>query len=197
MAAASFSKILSKSIQVKLVESDQISTIGVGEATVPPLILFNQYIGTTEQEFLTAVKGTIKLGISFENWLDVNQDYIHSFGSVGKDTWAAGFQHYWRKGLDIGINEPLSDYCLEYQAALAQKFSHLPNSGIHYAYHLDACCYAKFLRKIAEANGAKRIEGKVVDVALETQSGSIQSIRLASGEIIEGDLLIAQVFARY
>ncbi len=190
MAAAALSKSLNKSIQVTLVESDQISTVGVGEATVPPLVLLNKYLDVNEQEFLASVKGSIKLGISFENWRNVNQDYFHSFGFVGKDSWAAGFQHYWRRGLDIGINAPLADYCLEYQAGIANKFSHLPGAGINYAYHIDAGYYAKFLRKIAEQNGAKRIEGKVVDVILCEDSGDIESIHLASGEIIEGDLFI-------
>ena len=191
MAAASFSKMLGKSIDVTLVESDQISTVGVGEATVPPLILLNRYLGINEQEFLASVKGSIKLGISFENWRNVNKNYIHAFGHVGKDTWAASFQHFWRRGLDLGVNYPLDDYSLEYQAALQNKFAHLPNQSLSYAYHIDAGYYAKFLRNIAEQAGATRIEGKVVDVTVNHQDTyAIKSVRLESGQVIEGDFFI-------
>lgn len=189
MAAASFSRLLGKSIDVTLVESEEIATVGVGEATVPPLILLNRYLDINEQEFMTAVKGSIKLGISFENWRNVGENYIHPFGYTGKDTWAASFQHFWRRGLDIGVNYPLSDYSVEYAAALQNKFAHMPNATLTYAYHIDAGFYARFLRNIAEKAGATRIEGKVVDVVLD-KSQHIQSIRLVSGAVIDGDLFI-------
>lgn len=189
MAAASFSKLLGKSIDVTLVESDEIATVGVGEATVPPLILLNRYLDINEQEFLTFVKGSIKLGISFENWKNVNENYIHSFGHPGQDSWAASFQHFWRRGMDIGVNYPLSDYSVEYEAALHNKFAHMPSSTLSYAYHIDAGFYAKFLRRIAEKAGTTRIEGKVEEVTLD-DSFYIKSIRLASGVVIEGDLFI-------
>lgn len=191
MAAASFSKMLGKSIEVTLVESEQIATVGVGEATVPPLILLNRYLGINEQEFMSFVKGTIKLGISFENWKNVNENYIHAFGYVGKDTWAASFQHFWRRGLDLGVKYPLADYSLEYQAALENKFAHLSNHSLSYAYHIDAGFYAKFLRNIAEQAGTKRIEGKVVEVNVNHQDTmAIKSVRLESGQLVEGDFFI-------
>ncbi|MGM8225015.1 tryptophan halogenase family protein [Cellvibrio sp. ARAG 10.3] len=189
MAAAAFSKLLGKSLAVTLIESDEISTVGVGEATVPPLILFNRYLGINERELMSFVKGTIKLGISFENWKNINESYIHPFGYTGKDTWAASFQHFWRKGLDIGVNYPLGDYSVEYQAALQNKFSHTSGSSLTYAYHIDAGLYGKFLRGIAEKAGARRIEGKVQDVVLD-DDGFIRSIQLASGEIIAGNFFI-------
>jgi tryptophan halogenase len=189
MAAASFSRLLGKSIEVTLVESEEIATVGVGEATVPPLILLNRYLDINEQEFMAAVKGSIKLGISFENWRNVGENYIHPFGYTGKDTWAASFQHFWRRGLDIGVNYPLSDYSVEYTAALQNKFAHMPNATLTYAYHIDAGFYARFLRNIAEKAGATRIEGKVEDVILD-KTQHIQSIRLASGAVIDGDLFI-------
>lgn len=189
MAAASISRLLGKSIDVTLIESDEISTVGVGEATVPPLILLNRYLDINEQEFMTAVKGSIKLGISFENWKNVGENYIHPFGYTGKDTWAASFQHFWRRGLDIGVNYPLGDYSVEYAAALQNKFAHMPHSTLTYAYHIDAGFYARFLRNIAEKAGATRVEGKVEDVILD-DAHYIKSVRLASGAIIEGDLFI-------
>ena len=189
MAAASFSKLLGKSISVTLIESDEISTVGVGEATVPPLILLNRYLEINEQEFLSFVKGSIKLGISFENWKNVNEDYFHMFGNAGKDTWAASFQHFWLRGKELGVNNPLGDYSLEHKAAEHKKFAHMPNSSLNYAYHLDAGFYAKFLRGIAEKAGANRIEGKVANVALDHDE-YIKSIELASGQIVMGDLFI-------
>ncbi|HSX50999.1 MAG TPA: tryptophan halogenase family protein [Cellvibrio sp.] len=189
MAAASLSKLLGKSIHVTLVESDEISTVGVGEATVPPLILLNRYLDINEQEFLAFVKGTIKLGISFENWKNINENYIHPFGYTGRDTWAASFQHFWRRGMDVGVNYPLGDYSIEYEAALQNKFAHMPNSALTYAYHLDAGFYAKFLRQIAEKAGAVRIEGKIEQVVLD-ETQYIKSIKLASGELIDGDLFL-------
>lgn len=189
MAAASFSKLLGKSIDVTLIESDEISTVGVGEATVPPLTLLNRYLDINEQEFMTAVKGSIKLGISFENWRNPGDNYIHPFGYTGKDTWAASFQHFWRRGMDIGVNYPLSDYSVEYEAALQNKFAHMPSATMTYAYHIDAGFYARFLRAIAEKAGASRIEGKVEEVILD-EAQHIKSVRLVSGAIIEGDFFI-------
>ncbi len=190
MAAAAFSKLLGKSFELTLIESDEISTIGVGEATVPPLILFHRLLDINEQEFMAAVKGTFKLGISFENWRDVNKNYIHSFGVVGKDCWAAGFQHFWFKGLKVGATAEFGEYCLELRAAEESKFAHLPNSTLNYAYHMDAGLYAKFLRKIAEEYNTRRVEGKVVSVETHNETGFIESVTLASGEIVEGDLFI-------
>ncbi|MDR7090021.1 tryptophan halogenase family protein [Cellvibrio fibrivorans] len=189
MAAASFAKLLGKSISVTLIESDEISTVGVGEATVPPLILLNRYLEINEQEFLAFVKGSIKLGISFENWKNVNENYFHMFGTPGKDTWAASFQHFWLRGKELGVNHPLGDYSLEHKAAEHNKFAHMPNASLNYAYHLDAGFYAKFLRNIAEQAGATRIEGKVTNVSLD-KDDYIKSIELASGHIVEGDLFI-------
>lgn len=189
MAAASFSKILGKGISVTLIESDEIATVGVGEATVPPLIQLHCYLEINEQEFLAFVKGSIKLGISFENWKNINESYGHMFGKPGKSTWAAGFQHFWLRGKGLGVHNPLSDYSLESKAAQHNKFMHMPNASLNYAYHLDAGLYAKFLRNTAEKAGASRIEGTVVDVALD-EDGYIKSVELASGQIVEGDLFI-------
>lgn len=189
MAAASLSKLLGSNIDVTLVESDEIAAVGVGEATVPSLISFNRYLDINEQEFLAFVKGTIKLGISFENWKNVNEKYMHSFGHVGKDTWAASFQHFWRRGLDLGVNYPLADYSVESEAIAQNKFSHLPNSPLANAYHIDAGFYAKYLRGIAEKSGTVRIEGKVDEVILD-DAQYIKSIKLASGMDIEGDLFV-------
>ncbi len=196
MAAAALSKALGKTLDISLVESDEISTVGVGEATVPPLINFHGLLGIKEQDFMAACQGTIKLGISFENWKERDDKYIHAFGKTGRDHWAAGFWHCWLKGLRSGLSDAYGDYCVEHLAARAGKFAILPNSRdghnyqVNYAYHFDAGLYAKFLRKIAENNGVKRTEGKIISVATNTDTGFIESVSLASGQFIEGDLFI-------
>jgi tryptophan halogenase len=190
MAAATVSKLFGKVLDITLIESDQISTVGVGEATIPPLITFHRLLDIKEQEFMAATQGTFKLGISFEGWRDLNEDYIHSFGVTGRDHWAAGFQHFWLKDRERGSKIPFGDYCLELKAAQENKFAHLPKQGLNYAFHIDASLYAKFLRKFSEGFGAKRVEGKIVSVNTRPEDGFIQSLTLDSGQIIEGDLFI-------
>ncbi|WP_417451327.1 tryptophan halogenase family protein [Kordiimonas sp.] len=190
MAAAAMAKVLGKNLDITLIESEEIGAVGVGEATIPTLLTYNRLLGINEQKFMAAVKGTFKLGIEFANWKDVGESYIHSFGITGKDHWTAGFQHFWHRGMEAGIASDFGDYCLELKAALEGKFAHLPEQGLNYAYHLDSSLYAKFLRSIAEEFGAERIEGKIVEVAQHTENGFIKSLKLASGEIIEGDFFI-------
>ena len=190
MAAAALSKTLGKVLDITLIESEEIGTVGVGEATIPTLVTFHRLLEIGEQEFMAAVQGTIKLGISFENWLDVGHRYIHSFGLSGKDHWSAGFQHFWLRGRKEGIASGYEDYCVELKASLGDKFAHLPRGGINYAYHMDASLYARFLRTFSEKHGARRIEGKIVDVATDDASGNITALTLADGSTIEGDFFI-------
>lgn len=190
MAAASLAKLIGKNLDVSLIESDQIPTVGVGEATIPTMLVLHQLLEIKEQDFVTAVHGTFKLGIGFENWRNVNEDYIHSFGYTGKDSWAAGFQHFWLKGKQEGISKDYGQYCPELVAAKDNRFAILPNQSLNYAYHIDAGLYAGFLRKIAEEHGVKRVEGKVVEVSVDEQSGYIEHVKLESGEILEGDLFV-------
>ncbi|GAA6137361.1 tryptophan 7-halogenase [Arenicella sp. 4NH20-0111] len=190
MAAASLAKLLGRTIEVVLVESDDIPTVGVGEATIPTLIQLHELLGINEQEFVSKVNGTFKLGISFENWRDVNEDYIHSFGFTGKDCWAAGFQHFWLKGQKLGLAKEFGQYCGELVAAQQNKFAVTPKQGLNYAYHIDAGLYAQFLRELAEEHGAKRVEGKIVDVNLNPDTGFIESVGLESAQIVDGDFFI-------
>jgi len=190
MAAASLSKLIGKNLDITLIESDQIGTVGVGEATIPTLLTLHELLKIKEQDFLAAVGGTFKLGISFENWLDVDKNYIHSFGFTGKDCWAAGFQHFWRKGLERGISKEYGEYCKEWVAAKHNRFAVLPDNGMNYAYHIDATIYAQFLRVIAEDHGVVRREGKIKQVDTDSESGYITALELESGERFEGDLFI-------
>ncbi len=190
ITAASLATLLGKNFELCLVESEQIGTVGVGEATIPTLFTLHQLLKIDEQEFLTAVNATFKLGISFENWRNVNEDYIHSFGWTGKDCWAAGFQHFWLKGKERGISTDYGDYCPELIAAKLNKFAIMKGEGLNYAYHIDSGLYAKFLRGLAEKSGCKRIEGKINHVATNPKSGFIESVKLESGEAVGGDLFI-------
>ena len=190
MAAASLAKLLGKTLDIALIESDQIPTVGVGEATIPTLLTLHKLLDIDEREFMAEVNATFKLGISFENWRALNHDYIHSFGFTGKDCWAAGFQHFWLKGRRMGIAKEFGDYCGELVAAKHNKFAIVPKNGLNYAYHLDAGLYAGFLRRLAERHGARRIEGTITDVRQNGESGYIESVRLASGLSVEGDLFI-------
>ncbi|HEX9173998.1 MAG TPA: tryptophan halogenase family protein [Telluria sp.] len=190
MVAAGLSKSLGRLLDIKLVESDEIGTVGVGEATIPTLMNFHHLLDINEQEFMAATQATFKLGISFENWRDLKQDYIHSFGLTGTDHWTAGFQHFWMKGRERGLAGDYGDYCLELKAAQTNKFAHLPRNGMNYAYHLDASAYARYLRKFSERFGVQRIEGKIVEVSQHAGSENIRAIKLDSGAEIEGDLFI-------
>ena len=190
MTAAALAKLIGKTLDITLVESEEIGTVGVGEATIPTLITFHDLLKIKEQDFLRAVQATFKLGISFENWRDIGEDYIHSFGWAGRDSWAAGFQHFWLKGKRMGISGDYGEYCNEWLAAKRNRFAVLPNNKLNYAYHIDASLYAKFLRGIAEEHGAVRQEGLIEHVQRDPESGFITGIRLRSGQLVEGDLFI-------
>jgi tryptophan halogenase len=190
MAAAALSRTLGKVIEIKLIESDEIGTVGVGEATIPTLVHFHRLLDINEAEFMAATQATFKLGISFESWRDRGKDYIHSFGTTGTDHWTAGFQHFWMKGRKRGLARDYGDYCLELKASTENKFAHLPNDGLNYAYHLDAGRYARFLRRFSEHFGVERIEAKIASVDLDAASGDISALVLDSGKRIEGDLFI-------
>lgn len=190
MAAAALSKLLGKNLEIKLVESEAIGTVGVGEATIPTLHLFHQLLGIDEREIMAATNATFKLGISFENWKEVGQDYIHSFGTAGQDCWACNFSHFWVKGLQKGIKHDIGDYCLEHSAARQGRFAVVPRQKRNHAFHFDASLYAKYLRGLAEKHGAQRIEGRIDDVQMDHHTGYIKALKLDSGELLEGDLFI-------
>lgn len=190
MTAAALARTLGPVAQVTLVESEQIGTIGVGESTIPPLVAYNCILGINEADFMRATQATFKLGINFENWRVPGESYFHSFGGTGKDHWSAGFQHFWMHGQAQGHDAPYGDYCLELKAAEAGRFAHLPDDRMNYAYQLDSGLYARFLRRMAEADGAQRIEGRITQVELDSESGDIAALLLDGDRRIEGDLFI-------
>lgn len=190
MTAAAICSQFDKMMKVSLIESDQIGTIGVGEATIPPIRVFHQFLGIDEQTFMRETCATFKLGIEFAGWSQTNHTYMHAFGKTGKDALLADFQHYWLRANQLGFAKPYQNYCFEYHAAKADKFSTQAYDKIQYAYHLDATAYAQFLRRYSEKLGLTRIEGKLDQVNLNEQTGHIQSVSLQSGQTISGDLFI-------
>jgi len=190
MAAAALSKSFGQTLSIKLVESDEIGTVGVGEATIPPIRNLHLLFNLSEADFVRAVNGTFKLGIEFENWGALGDRYFHPFSGHGIDTWAAQFHHYWVRAQELGEKAALDEFSLEANMARANRFGLQGDRKPGYAYHFDAGLYAKLLRKIGEQNGVERTEGKVVDVNLHPDSGFIQSIKLESGDQVEGDFFI-------
>jgi tryptophan halogenase len=190
MVAAGLSKCLGRQVDIRLVESEEIGTVGVGEATIPTLHILHQILDLDEREFIQATQATFKLGISFENWRNVGEDYFHSFGRTGQGHWTAGFHHFWLEGRRRGLASSYGDYCLELRAAMENRFALLPDNGINYAYHLDATLYGQYLRRFSEALGVQRIEGKIAQVRQHADSGFLTGLQLADGRLVEGDFFI-------
>jgi len=188
-AAAAIARLIGVNLNVVLVESDAIGTVGVGEATIPPFRTMHRLLKIDEADFLSKVQGTFKLAICFENWRAIGHEYIHSFGFTGQGCWAAGFQHFWHKARTLGFGEDYGHYAPELMAARANKFGLQKENALSYAYHIDATSYAKYLRQLAEQDGVNRIEGKIVDVH-QTESGDISEVVLESGQRVKGDLFI-------
>ena len=197
MCAAAFAAQLDATrYRVRLIESDEIGTVGVGEATLPQLKDFNDLVGIDEAEFMRATQATFKLGIEFVDWSRIGDRYIHPFGIYGRPFGDTDFFQYWLRADAAGVAAPLADYCYPVVAAEANRFA-LPEpdrasvrSAFSYAYHLDATLYARFLRNWSEARGLERIEGRVVDVARDANDGAIASVTLRSGETVSGDLFV-------
>lgn len=190
MVAAGLSKCLGRQYDFRLVESEEIGTVGVGEATIPTLHFMHEILDLDEKEFIQATQATFKLGINFENWRNVGENYFHSFGKTGKGHWTAGFHHFWLEGRKRGLASSYGDYCLELRAAMDNRFALLPDNGINYAYHFDATLYGHCLRRIAEGQGVQRIEGKIAQVRTDAASGHITGLQLDGGALIEGDFFI-------
>ncbi|MCC2615493.1 tryptophan 7-halogenase [Aestuariibacter halophilus] len=196
MAASLLKRLFGQQLDVTLVESDDIATVGVGEATIPPILFFNRALGIDENAFLKATGGTFKLGIEFDGWFEPQQAYMHAFGRLGKDMGLAGFHHTWLKARANGDARSFWDFSVNYQAAKQARYqplSMLPNTnlpGLVHAYHFDAGLYAKYLRSLCEQWGVKRVEGRIEHVSLAPQSGFIESVDLADGQRIQGDFFI-------
>ncbi|MDB5722481.1 MAG: tryptophan 7-halogenase [Alphaproteobacteria bacterium] len=197
MAAAAFSRFLNNGYtRITLIESEEIGTVGVGEATIPPLITFNQMLGINENEFVAATQGTFKLGIEFVNWGQIGERYFHSFGSHGHDLEGVLFHQLYLRERKRRVTQDISAWSMSAVAAQHGRFARPGAEArpglaqLTYAFHFDAGLYARFLRGYAERGGVRRLEGKIVDVALRPADGFVESVTLADGRTIEGDLFI-------
>ena len=194
MSAALLSKALRHEVQIELIESEEIGTIGVGEATIPQLALFNKYLQIDDNDFIAKTNGSLKLGIEFVNWGTQGNRYIHTFGTIGRDLELIDFHHYWLRAREMGMDVSLWDYSVHYRAAISNKFDRLGPTpelaGMGYAYHFDAGLYAAFLRSIAEKNGVIRTEGKITDVKLHGETGNVESVTLVGGKSVAGEMFI-------
>jgi tryptophan halogenase len=197
MTAAALSKTLNGKVAVTVVESDEIGTVGVGEATIPLITRFNQMLGVDEDDFLRATQGTFKLGIEFVDWARIGNRYMHGFGRYRQDIQLASFEQFWQKMAQGGHAHDLQAYSISKMAAYAGKFMRprldvpdSPLADLAHAFHFDASLYARYLRRYAEARAVRRIEGRVVDVSLHSESGHIASLTLATGEVVEGQFFV-------
>ena len=197
MAAASLTRFLRKlDCRIRLIESEQIGTVGVGEATIPPIMGFIRALGLDENEVMRASRATFKLGIEFRGWTRPGHFYMHPFGSTGYDMEAVPFAAHWLRGSQHGKAAALEEYCLQSVAARLHRFSrplpldNSPLNQITYALHFDASLFGAYLRRWSEERGVVRTEGKVRAVTLRPADGFIDSISLESGERIEADLYI-------
>jgi tryptophan 7-halogenase len=196
MTAAALSKFLSAGYSITLIESEEIGTVGVGEATIPQIQLFHNALGIQEKEFMQATKASYKLGIEFAGWGDAHSRYMHAFGSIGQSQGLLAFHHYWLNAHSQGLAKPLDAYKLNAQAGYAHKMqrgfarttSKLP--PLAYAFHFDAGLYALFLHNYAQARGVQRMEGKVQTVARDAESGHITNLTLEDGRKVAGDFFI-------
>jgi len=195
MAAAAFAHAVRSGCEIVLVESDEIGIVGVGEATIPPIKLFNQRLGLDENDFLRHTQGTFKLGIQFVDWARMGHRYIHPFGTFGVDFDVVPLHHYWLRECARGNHVPLDEYSMGAVAGLNLRFDQpsrdrrLVQSTADYAYHFDASLYGKYLRAYAEQRGVKRIEGRIVEVR-RTPDGDIDGVRLANEQYVNADFFI-------
>ena len=200
MTAAAFSKALGSACSIRLIESDEIGIIGVGEATIPNIIEFNRALGIDEDEFLRATRGTFKLGIEFVNWGAIGDRYMHGFGKIGQAGDLLPFYHYWLRMARAGKAGPLGNYSLNTVAPRQAKFLRArpdmagsPLGDLAHAFHFDAGLYARFLRGLSEQRGVQRTEGKVARVLQRQdgeQAGFIEAVVMESGETVAGDFFI-------
>ena len=197
MCAAALTRMLdTDAVDVRLVESEQIGTVGVGEATLPGLADFNRMLGIREADFMAQTSATIKYGIEFVNWTQDGERYFHPFGTHGADLDGLPFHQYWLRLREQGDASRIEDYCITATAALegtATAPARDPKSllsRLSHAYQMDAALYARFLRRYAEERGLARIEGRVTGVDLDSESGFVSAVALDDGRTLEADLFI-------
>jgi tryptophan halogenase len=197
MTAAALARVLGPDYaRITLIESDEIGIVGVGEATIPQIGIYNRMLGIDENDFVRRTKGSFKLGIEFVNWGRLGHRYIHPFGSYGINMEGVSFHAFWQRLHQTGLAADVAEYSLMATAAKQNKFMRpfdagkSPLSEIAYAFHFDAGLYAQFLRSHAEERGVIRREGKITAVHQRGTDGFIESLEMEDGARIDGELFI-------
>jgi tryptophan halogenase len=197
MTAAALSRFLGSSgRRIILIESEAIGTVGVGEGTIPPILEFNEQLGIDEAQFLRETHATYKLGIEFVDWTATGESYFHQFGQIGRALNGVSLHQLWLKHREDPAVGPLAGYSMSAVAAANHRFSHPvanpsdPLSQLAYAFHFDAAAYGQFLRRYAEAKGAERIEGRIVSVERNGETGAVAAVLLEDDRKVRGDLFI-------
>ena len=196
MTAAALSNSLRQGCRITLVESDEIGTVGVGEATIPPIRTFNEMLGIEERAFVKATQGSFKLGIEFVDWGRLGNRYFHPFGPHGRAFDIVGLHHYWLKAREAGDGASFDEHSMAWAMAKAGRFARPGNdprnvlSTFDYAYHFDAGLYARYLRQYSAERGVARVEGKVGTVAQNGESGFVENVQLEDGRVLSADLFI-------
>ena len=196
MAASALAKNAAGA-RITLIESEEIGTVGVGESTIPPIILFNQLLGIDEDEFVRETNATFKLGIEFVDWRRLGHKYFHNFGMLGADLHTGvPFIHYWMRSLKSGGDPDQLRFSSETEAARRGKFGRVQRTppgaqpNMHYAFQFDASTYAAYLRRYCERRGVVRKEGKVVNVRQNGETGFIEGVDMHDGSSVRGDFFI-------
>lgn len=196
MTAAALAHSIGGGARITLIESAAIGTVGVGEATIPPIRHFNRQLGLDENAFIAATRGTFKLGIEFVDWVRPGHRYFHPFGRIGDEFDSISLHQYWLRERARGSALPLEEHAMAWVLARNERFGRpltdpaMVLSSFDYAYHFDASLYGRYLRDYSEKRGVRRIDGRVVDVKLRAADGFIEALQLESGERIDGDLFI-------
>ena len=180
---------------VRLIESSEIGTVGVGEATVPPIVAFIKYLGIDEREFIQATQASFKLAIRFLDWKRLGHSYWHPFGAIGVNIDDIPFYPFWLKSVLAGDQSAYTDYSPAVCMAARDRFFPPASAGksllagASYAWHFDANLVAAFLRRYSEARGVERIDAKVEDVTL-TEAGFIDDLALDNGTRVRADFYV-------
>ena len=197
MTAALLARAIGPLYTIRLVESEEIGTVGVGEATIPGLKIFNALAQVDETEMLRRTMATYKLGIEFVGWREKGHSYIHGFGKIGADLMWLHTHHLWLALGGEATMGPLDEYSLNARMCRLNRFSppqprgeHAILTDIDYAYHFDASLYARYLRELSEQRGVERIEGRIDRVEQNPESGYVEAVVLQSGARVAGDLFI-------